>query len=119
VLGLPVHDNWWQTETGCIMMANFAACELRPGSMGRSPARRRGDRAGAGRGRPGTGHRAKRRCRGRVGAPAGLTSIFRGHLHDNERYDATFGVRIEAEDTTRLTTLSGSADFQVAPHGTG
>ncbi|CAM5294630.1 Acetyl-coenzyme A synthetase [Streptomyces griseoloalbus] len=35
VLGLPVHDNWWQTETGCIMIANFAACEIRPGSMGR------------------------------------------------------------------------------------
>ncbi|WP_404816023.1 acetate--CoA ligase [Streptomyces thermolineatus] len=35
VLGLPVHDNWWQTETGCIMIANFAACDIRPGSMGR------------------------------------------------------------------------------------
>ena len=34
-LGLPIHDNWWQTETGGIMIANFAACEIRPGSMGR------------------------------------------------------------------------------------
>jgi acetyl-CoA synthetase len=34
-LGLPVHDNWWQTETGGIMIANFSACEIRPGSMGR------------------------------------------------------------------------------------
>ncbi|WP_020660048.1 acetate--CoA ligase [Amycolatopsis benzoatilytica] len=34
-LGLPVHDNWWQTETGAIMIANFAAEEIRPGSMGR------------------------------------------------------------------------------------
>lgn len=33
--GLPFHDNWWQTETGGIMIANFAALELRPGSMGR------------------------------------------------------------------------------------
>ncbi len=33
--GTPFHDNWWQTETGGIMIANFAACEVRPGSMGR------------------------------------------------------------------------------------
>ncbi|MEU7766610.1 acetate--CoA ligase [Nocardia sp. NPDC049190] len=35
VLGRPVHDNWWQTETGAIMIANLAAEEVRPGSMGR------------------------------------------------------------------------------------
>jgi len=33
--GLPVHDNWWQTETGGIMIANYAAMPIRPGSMGR------------------------------------------------------------------------------------
>ena len=33
--GLPIHDNWWQTETGGIMIANFAALDIRPGSMGR------------------------------------------------------------------------------------
>jgi acetyl-CoA synthetase len=33
--GRPFHDNWWQTETGGIMIANFAALEVRPGSMGR------------------------------------------------------------------------------------
>jgi acetyl-CoA synthetase len=32
--GLPIHDNWWQTETGGIMIANYAALEVRPGSMG-------------------------------------------------------------------------------------
>ena len=31
----PFHDNWWQTETGGIMIANFAARDIRPGSMGR------------------------------------------------------------------------------------
>ncbi|TQJ38178.1 acetyl-CoA synthetase [Arthrobacter sp. SLBN-112] len=35
VLGLPVHDNWWQTETGGIMIANYPAMDIRPGSMGR------------------------------------------------------------------------------------
>ena len=33
--GLPIHDNWWQTETGGIMISNFAAMDIRPGSMGR------------------------------------------------------------------------------------
>jgi acetyl-CoA synthetase len=34
-LALPIHDNWWQTETGGIMVANFAAMDVKPGSMGR------------------------------------------------------------------------------------
>jgi acetyl-CoA synthetase len=33
-LGLPFHDNWWQTETGGIMIANFASLPIKPGSMG-------------------------------------------------------------------------------------
>ncbi|MBM4267762.1 MAG: acetate--CoA ligase [Deltaproteobacteria bacterium] len=33
--GRPFHDNWWQTETGGIMIANFASMPVRPGSMGR------------------------------------------------------------------------------------
>ena len=33
--GLPFHDNWWQTETGGIMIANFLSMDIRPGSMGR------------------------------------------------------------------------------------
>jgi acetyl-CoA synthetase len=35
VLGLPFHDNWWQTETGCIQIANYPIQDIRPGSMGR------------------------------------------------------------------------------------
>ncbi|HEY6610259.1 MAG TPA: acetate--CoA ligase [Pseudomonas sp.] len=34
VLGQPIHDNWWQTETGGIMLANTAAMPIKPGSMG-------------------------------------------------------------------------------------
>jgi len=33
--GRPFHDNWWQTETGAIMIANYPSMEVRPGSMGR------------------------------------------------------------------------------------
>jgi acetyl-CoA synthetase len=32
--GTPFHDNWWQTETGGIMIANCASMPIRPGSMG-------------------------------------------------------------------------------------
>ena len=35
VIGLPFHDNWWQTETGCIQIANYPIQDIRPGSMGR------------------------------------------------------------------------------------
>ncbi len=35
VFGLPCHDNWWQTETGAIMIANYRAMDIKPGSMGR------------------------------------------------------------------------------------
>ena len=43
VLGRPIHDNWWQTETGGIMIANLPALDIKPGSMGkpRRPASRR------------------------------------------------------------------------------
>ncbi len=35
VFGQPFHDNWWQTETGGIMIANRPGMEVRPGSMGK------------------------------------------------------------------------------------
>ncbi|MBW1999338.1 MAG: acetate--CoA ligase [Deltaproteobacteria bacterium] len=35
IIGLPFHDNWWQTETGCIQIANYPVLDIRPGSMGR------------------------------------------------------------------------------------
>ncbi|MEX1254696.1 MAG: acetate--CoA ligase [Dehalococcoidia bacterium] len=34
-LGLAFHDNWWQTETGSILIANYPLMPIRPGSMGR------------------------------------------------------------------------------------
>jgi len=35
VLHRPFHDNWWQTETGSIMIANYPVQDIKPGSMGR------------------------------------------------------------------------------------
>jgi acetyl-CoA synthetase len=33
--GQAIHDNWWQTETGGIMVANYASMTVLPGSMGK------------------------------------------------------------------------------------
>ncbi len=35
VFGKTFHDNWWQTETGAICIANYRCLEVRPGSMGK------------------------------------------------------------------------------------
>jgi acetyl-CoA synthetase len=32
---LAIHDNWWQTETGCILVANYPIQDIKLGSMGR------------------------------------------------------------------------------------
>jgi acetyl-CoA synthetase len=34
-MNLAFHDNWWQTETGAILVANYPVQDIRPGSMGR------------------------------------------------------------------------------------
>lgn len=33
--GLPFHDNWWQSETGGIMIGNTADMDIKPGAMGK------------------------------------------------------------------------------------
>ena len=88
-LGHPIHDNWWQTETGGIMIANFAAMDIKPGSMGK----------------PVPGIEAaivRRRSEGRIeviDAPdtdgelallPGWPSMFRAYLNEDERYRKCF-----------------------------
>ena len=34
-LGIPILDNWWQTETGGIMIGNYPSMSIKPGSMGK------------------------------------------------------------------------------------
>ncbi|MBO1333025.1 acetate--CoA ligase [Streptomyces sp. VRA16 Mangrove soil] len=97
VLGLPVHDNWWQTETGAIMIGNFAACDIRPGSMGRPlPGVSAAvlERGADGRAKVSRdGHVAAVETpdtEGELALRAGWPSMFRGYLHDKERYEAAF-----------------------------
>jgi acetyl-CoA synthetase len=35
VYGLPFHDTYWQTETGCMVITNYPGMKIKPGSMGK------------------------------------------------------------------------------------
>ena len=96
VLGLPVHDNWWQTETGGIMVANLASTDIRPGSMGRPlPGV---EAAVAARGDDGRAQVHDGRihllddpdAEGELVLRAGWPSMFRGYLGEEERYQKCF-----------------------------
>ena len=86
--GLPFHDNWWQTETGGIMIANYAAMDIKPGSMGKPL--------------PGITAAIVRRNEvgvqvitepgqeGELALRAPWPSMMRGYLHEEERYRKCF-----------------------------
>ena len=94
--GLPIHDNWWQTETGGIMIANFAASPIRPGSMGRplpgiEAAVLHRDENGniivdGGQARVITTPDTE----GELALRPGWPSMFRTYLHNEERYREAF-----------------------------
>jgi acetyl-CoA synthetase len=89
--GRPFHDNWWQTETGAIMIANYPCMEVRPGSMGRPVP---GIEAGIVRPRDDGGVDVVLEP-GDVGELAlrpGWPSMFRGYLNEEERYRKCFRV---------------------------
>jgi acetyl-CoA synthetase len=88
VLGLPIHDNWWQTETGGIMIANYASMDIKPGSMGRplpgveaAIVRRDGGEARV---------IEEPNLVGELALRPGWPSMFRGYLHEEERYRRCF-----------------------------
>jgi len=88
-LGRPIHDNWWQTETGGIMIANFASMPVKPGSMGRplpgvvaGVVRRGEDGKVSPVEEPG--------IEGELALRPGWPSMFRGYLGDEQRYRACF-----------------------------
>jgi acetyl-CoA synthetase len=83
-LGRPIHDNWWQTETGGIMIANFAASDIRPGSMGRPLP---GIEAAIVRRTEGGGIEEIKEAdrEGELALKRGWPSMFRGYLDDEER----------------------------------
>jgi acetyl-CoA synthetase len=87
--GQPIHDTWWQTETGAIMIANYPGMDLRPGAMGRPlpgvEAALVTRRAGAG-----VALVEKTGTAGELALRAGWPSMFRAYLNDDERYRDCF-----------------------------
>ncbi len=89
VLGQPILDNWWQTETGGIVVANTPSQPIKPGSMGRPL--------------PGieacvVEHEADGQIKvlqgpdvsGELALQRGWPSMFRTYLGQSERYDKCF-----------------------------
>jgi acetyl-CoA synthetase len=87
VFGKPFHDNWWQTETGGIMIANTAAMDIKPGSMGKPlPGIEAGivERSEAGVRELGSGEV------GELALRPGWPSMMRTYLHEEARYARCF-----------------------------
>ncbi|MGZ8351282.1 MAG: AMP-binding enzyme, partial [Allosphingosinicella sp.] len=85
-LGRPIHDTWWQSETGAIIIANPPDEDVRPGSMGRAlpgieaAVRRSGDAVlpvGPGE-------------EGELALRPGWPSMFRGYLGNEDAYRKCF-----------------------------
>jgi acetyl-CoA synthetase len=87
--GLPFHDNWWQTETGGIMIANYAAMDVRPGSMGKPLP---GIEAGIVRKtKEGEVEEVTEPdAQGELALRPGWPSMFRAYLNEPERYRKCF-----------------------------
>jgi acetyl-CoA synthetase len=86
--GMPIHDNWWQTETGGIMIANTAAMDIKPGSMGQPlPGV---DAAIAQRTGGGITFVTEKDRNGELVLRAGWPSMFRGYLDQEDRYRRCF-----------------------------
>ena len=112
--GMPFHDNWWQTETGGIMIANYPAMDIKPGSMGKplpgiEAAIVRPDRTAA------TSRSSRTRTiEGELALRPGWPSMFRGYLDDEERYRKCFAggwylTGDLGEAATRTATSGSSA----------
>jgi acetyl-CoA synthetase len=86
--GIPILDNWWQTETGGIMIANYPSMKVKPGSMGKPL--------------PGVEIAIEEvsddkikiitepNTQGHLVLKKGFPSLFRGYLQDEERYAKCF-----------------------------
>lgn len=88
MFGMPILDNWWQTETGGIMIANFPFMKVKPGSMGRPLP---GVEAAIAKiTEDGFGIIEEPNCQGHLVLKKGWPAMFRAYLHDDERYQKCF-----------------------------
>jgi len=88
-LNLPIHDNWWQTETGAIMIANYISEPIYAGSMGQplhgiEAAIVHVDDKGE------ISEVSEPNKEGELALKPGWPSMFRAYLHDEKRYAKSF-----------------------------
>jgi acetyl-CoA synthetase len=94
--GTPIHDNWWQTETGGIMVANYRSMDVRPGSMGRplpgieAAVARRDDDDNPVLAPDGSLELVAAGEQGELVLRPGWPSMFRGYVNAEERYRESF-----------------------------
>jgi len=88
VLDKTIHDNWWQTETGGIMIANDAGHDVRPGSMGRPIPGIEAAIVAHDGGQVTVIEEDDRE--GELALRPGWPSMFRAYLNQQERYDKCF-----------------------------
>jgi len=85
VLGLPIRDSWWQTETGAIMIANSPEIAIKPGSMGLPVPGITAEVIDAATGTPLSPGNT-----GLLALQAGWPSQFTGYIKDEARYAKCF-----------------------------
>ena len=95
-LGLPIHDNWWQTETGGIMIANTPSLDIKPGSMGKPLP---GVQALVLGRLPDGGVEviSSPQADGELALRSGWPSMFRGYLGEDQRYRKCFASTAQGE----------------------
>ena len=87
--GMPFHDNWWQTETGGIMIAKYRSMDVKPGSMGRplpGVSAAIVERSADGK----IQEIAKPMVMGELALRPGWPSMMRAYLNEEERYRKCF-----------------------------
>lgn len=87
-IGLPAHDTWWQTETGAMMIVNFASMDIKPGSMGKAVPGI--EIALANRTDAGLKIVTENDVEGEIAIKTPWPSMFRTYLNEEERYKKCF-----------------------------
>lgn len=85
---VPILDNWWQTETGGIMIANFPSMKVKPGSMGKPLPGIEAEIAEVNNNQLKLISEPNKQ--GHLVLKKGFPSLFRGYLHEEERYNKCF-----------------------------
>ncbi len=87
IFGKPFHDNWWQSETGGIIIGNTRSMDIKPGSMGKPMP---GIAAGIVERDGQTVRELKDGAIGELALRPGWPSMMRAYLGEEERYKKCF-----------------------------